>query len=245
MTEREPNFSRSERKKRRNRSGNILNILIGVVVLLIIIVGATIFLGNGSNEKADDNELITTEGADNQSKDTEEDSQVIDEEIADEDVDSLTEENNSDSSGSEESEESEGSTTNQETDKVEENSEDDSESSGSVTSVTSDDDIIAETVVDTAWRPIGTIQSGEHVSQYDLESVDWDEKKQALAYATGLSQDSMIFWRIKNGGGPQKSVGIVSSKDKSEKYRVYLEWVDGQGWKPVKMDVLKTLDFEY
>ena len=71
------------------------------------------------------------------------------------------------------------------------------------------------------------------------------KKQQALAYATGLSQDSMIFWKIKNGGGPQKSVGIVSSKDKVEKYRVYLEWVDGKGWKPVKMDVLKTLDFEY
>ena len=29
--------------------------------------------------------------------------------------------------------------------------------------------------------------------QYDGKSVDWNEKKQALAYATGLPQDSMIF----------------------------------------------------
>ncbi len=29
------------------------------------------------------------------------------------------------------------------------------------------------------------------------------------------------------------------------KYRVYLEWVDEKGWKPVKMDILNTLDFEY
>ena len=84
---------------------------------------------------------------------------------------------------------------------------------GSVTSVPSDDAIIAETITDTAWKPIGTTQTGEHVSLYDGKSVDWNEKKQALAYATGLSQDSMIFWKIKNGGGPQKSIGIVSSRD--------------------------------
>ena len=31
-------------------------------------------------------------------------------------------------------------------------------------------------------------QTGEHVSLYDGESVDWDEKKQAIAYATGLTR---------------------------------------------------------
>ncbi len=121
----------------------------------------------------------------------------------------------------------------------------DNTGAGSVTYITPDDAIIAETITNASWQPIGTTQTGEHASQYDRASVDWAEKQQALAYATGLSQDSMIFWKIKNGGGPQKSVGIVSSKNKAEKYRVYLEWVDGQGWKPVKMDVLNTLDFDY
>ena len=57
--------------------------------------------------------------------------------------------------------------------------------------------------------------------------------------------EGLIFWRIENGGGPQKSIGIVSTRDKSEKYRVYLEWVDEKGWQPVKMDILNTLDFDY
>ncbi len=60
-----------------------------------------------------------------------------------------------------------------------------------------------------------------------------------------LPEDALIIWKIKNGGSPQKSIGIVSTKDKVEKYRVYLEWVDEKGWKPVKMDVLNTLDFNY
>ena len=120
-----------------------------------------------------------------------------------------------------------------------------SEESGTVTYGPSDDKIIAETVVNTAWKPIGTTQTGVHTSMYDGKSVDWNEKKQALAYATGLSENEMIFKKIKNGGGPQKSIGIVSSRDGSEKYRVYLEWVDEQGWKPVQMDKLTTLEFDY
>lgn len=46
---------------------------------------------------------------------------------------------------------------------------------------------------------------------------------------------------VGNGGSPQKSIGTVTSKDQTEKYRIYLEWVDGQGWKPTQMDVLNQL----
>ncbi len=45
MTEREPDFSRVERKKGRNRN-KVLNSMIAVVVLLIVIATATIFSGN-------------------------------------------------------------------------------------------------------------------------------------------------------------------------------------------------------
>src|SRR5699024_3718415 len=94
-------------------------------------------------------------------------------------------------------------------------------------------------IVNPDWKPVGTKQTGEHVSKYDGQSDDWNEKKKAISYATGLSEDQLYFDRIQNGGSPQKSEGIVRSKDNSKKYKVYLEWVDGQGWKPVKMDVLK------
>ena len=124
-------------------------------------------------------------------------------------------------------------------------SDDETRNDGTVTIVPSEDEFVARRSSITSWKPIGTTQTGEHVSLYDGKSVDWEEKKQAIAYATGLPSDSMIFWKIKNGGGPQKSIGIVSSRDSKEKYRVYLEWIDGQGWKPVKMDILTTLDFDY
>ncbi|WP_342505260.1 YrrS family protein [Sporosarcina sp. FSL K6-2383] len=241
MAEREPDFSRSGRNRNRRGSSMLLNMLIGVVVLLIIIVAAIIFINGNNEEKVDNGEMITTDGVDNPSDEVtspileDEDTSAEDDEAVEEPV---VEDSTSDP------------TTEQPEAIVEPDPEMDEEgdgasAGGSVTYVTSDDEIIAETVINAAWQPIGTTQTGEHASQYDGESVDWTEKQQALAYATGLSQDSMIFWKIKNGGDPQKSVGIVSTKDKVEKYRVYLEWVDGEGWKPVKMDVLKTLEFEY
>lgn len=108
-----------------------------------------------------------------------------------------------------------------------------------------DDPIVIQSIVNPTWAPIQTAQVGEHVSMYDGVSVDWQEKVAALTYATGLPEEGMTIWRLKNGGSPKKSIGIVSSKDTVEKYRVYLEWIDTEGWKPVKMDVLNTLDFNY
>ena len=84
------------------------------------------------------------------------------------------------------------------------------------------------------WKPIGTKQTGEHVSKYDGQSDDWHEKRKPYPMATGISEDQMYFDRIQNGGSPQKSEGIVRSKDNSKKLNSDLEWVDGQGWEPVK-----------
>lgn len=248
MTKGGPDFSRAGRNRKRKNSSMMLNILIGVVVLLIIIVTATIFLGGNDDGKMADSDLITTEGADNPSEEptnTEiEDEEAVDDEVA---VDESEPENATpEQSNTEQSVGQQGIAAEP---KPEVNKDDDSTNdsvgAGSVTFVAPDDEIISETVINAEWKPIGTTQTGEHASQYTKASVDWVEKEQALAYATGLSQDSMIFWKIKNGGGPQKSVGIVSSSNKAEKYRVYLEWVEGKGWKPVKMDVLNTLDFDY
>ena len=99
-----------------------------------------------------------------------------------------------------------------------------------------------ETIVNPSWQPIGTKQSGNHVSSYEKGSIDWVEKEDALSYTTNLSKDNMIVWFLGNGGSPHKSIGVVSSNNKSEMYRVYLQWVDGQGWKPEKMEVLNTLE---
>lgn len=229
MTDPENNFSRLNRKKGRKRSDKILNVLIIGVILAIIITATIIF--SGGNDEADEKEPLISEEVDDEKSD--EDADVVADDNADEDenskedvstdleVEDLDEANNDDV-------------------EKEENKE-----SGIVTYLYSDDEVIEQSIINPSWEPIPTQQTGEHVSQYVKSSVDWKEKQEAIAYATGLSIDDTITWKIKNGGSPQKSIGIVSSKDKVEMYRVYLEWIDNEGWKPVKLDVLKTLDFDY
>ena len=41
----------------------------------------------------------------------------------------------------------------------------------------------------------------------------------------------MIEWHVGNGG-EQKVIATVSNRAKTEYYRVYLDWIDGEGWKP-------------
>jgi len=223
MNEPENSFSRIDRKKGPNQANTIMNILIAIVVVLIIITASMIFFGGNDEDKAEEKKSPDTEESiEGETKDNEED--VV------EDTEGTEEENAEEEASS---------------DAEEPIDESDAHESGVLINKSPEDDYVKETIIDTDWKPIGTKQQGEHVSIYDKTSDDWHEKIDAISYATELSKDDMSVWWIGNGGNSQKSVGIVSSKDKSEKYRVYLDWVDNEGWQPVKMDILKSLDFEY
>lgn len=223
--------SRSNRPKKPNRTNKILNALIGLVVVMIVITAGVIFLGNDDAEKADGkNDTEETKSSSNET------------ETADESVASKEEPE----VGSEEIVSEEESTEGTEEEATEEEkTPEDPTTGGTVTSTPSNDPLISEKIVNTAWKPVGTTQTGEHTSVYSEGHVDWDEKIKAIEYTTGLSTDNMIVWRIANGGSPQKSIGVVSSKNKEEKYRVSLQWVEGEGWKPEKMETLKTLNGAY
>ncbi|MFD1927355.1 YrrS family protein [Sporosarcina siberiensis] len=250
MKNREPDFSRYGRKKNRNRMNKVLNVLIGVVVLLIVVISVVIFSGNGDDKIADGNKGIETEkdaAKDDDSKvDLEEDSTEEEDSTSEDttDSDKATENKDGKTDGIELGKAEDDKDTNA-TEEPEEEIDDSTSDTIVVTEPTSDKEFVSETIVDSAWKPIATEQSGEHVSSYDGESVDWHEKKKAIAYAIGQSEDELIFWKVKNGGNPQKSIGIIESKTDSSKYRVYIEWVNNEGWKPVKKDVLKSLDFDY
>ena len=218
----------SRMDKRQDKKVNkVYNILITVVVLLIVVVGATIFLGNDdepASQKADTNPesnqsaVNKEEEADKEETATDEDEQASENENADEqgqDQDQDQEQNSDqESSESEDAVESE---------KVEE---------------TASDGNVEEAYSDPSWKPVGTEQSGEHVTQYEKGSTDWNEMEQAIAYGAGIDQSNMTLWYLQNGGEPNKAIGTVSPKDGSSTYRVYIEWVDGAGWKPTKVEKL-------
>lgn len=252
MKEREPDFSRASRKRRRSKSNNILNALIGLVVVLIIITASIIFTGNKGEEQAEPEEDALTDSGQEETEGQQDTDLVLEDQADEEEAETPTVESDRSETAQPPADSNQGQN-NKSTSQREETTlkpagkeeKADEEQGGKVTYAKPDDPVIAETIVNSSWKPIGTTQTGDHVSQYDGTSVDWQEKKQAIAYSTGIPEESLIYWKIKNGGSPQKSVGIVSTKDKSEKYQVHLEWVDGEGWKPVKMDVLNTLEFDY
>lgn len=227
----EQNFSRVARN--RQKSNRILNILIGVVFVLIVITAASIFTGgddraaNGGNEAGTEQAGGTSgpDGGKVPADDGVEDSDAaVDDESEDGEATSEEKAPDSDKRGEEPEE---------------------SDQPGKVIRTPSESGVVDETIVDTSWKPIGTGQSGEHVSVYEKGHIDWQEKVKAMSYATGIPEKEMIVWYVKNGGGPQKSIGTVSTGDKSEKYNVHLEWVDGEGWMPVRLDKLNTLEGAY
>ena len=91
------------------------------------------------------------------------------------------------------------------------------------------------------WQPIGTVQEGPHTTVYDDGSQDRIEIKQAVISVTGLADD-MIEWRIGNGGD-QKVIATVSNPGKTDNYRVYLSWVDNQGWQVTSVEKLKEIQY--
>ncbi|SFJ18339.1 Protein of unknown function [Halobacillus dabanensis] len=102
------------------------------------------------------------------------------------------------------------------------------------------DDPNVERVITKDWPVIPTEMetNAEHSITYQSGSQDYKELQQAIRSAVGLSEDNIIYWTVENRGGPQKAISVVSDKNKTGYLRVHVNWVDGQGYKPVKLEVL-------
>lgn len=91
------------------------------------------------------------------------------------------------------------------------------------------------------WPPIGTTQIGEHVTDYSNGSVDRIEIKRAVSLVTNIAEDDMIEHWVGNDG-EQKVHATVEQKSTQHFYRVYLSWIDGEGWQPTLVERLKEND---
>lgn len=103
----------------------------------------------------------------------------------------------------------------------------------------SDDNVIEAYIAD--WDPVGTTQEGEHTTNYNAGSQDRIEIKRATSAVTNINGDDMVEWRVENGGD-QKVVATVSDKDETDIFRVYLSWIDIEGWQVTKLEKLKEND---
>lgn len=106
----------------------------------------------------------------------------------------------------------------------------------------SGDKNVLNTYTSESWKPVGTEQTGVHAISYEKGSTDWNEMTKAIAYGAGIDEASMHLWWLSNGGTPATAIGTVSAGNNPQSYRVYIEWVDGAGWKPIKVEELKVND---
>jgi hypothetical protein len=110
--------------------------------------------------------------------------------------------------------------------------------------VPTEDSDVLEAFINPSWEPIETVQSEPHETQFDASSQDWKEMIMAISYATELTESDFIIWRIENGNrsgvGPNKAIARIETKDRQYKYRVHIEWVTNEGWKPTLVEQLKA-----
>ncbi|MGW8424595.1 YrrS family protein [Peribacillus simplex] len=231
--------SRFNQRDQKRKVNKIYNIAITIVSILIVIVAVTIFLSDDGTET----KKATTEPK--QIADTDS-GKVADKPAGkEEETDSEKEDAVGDSEATEEDAVEEDSKATEED--AEEKAEDgaDSEKAGDAELVEvegSGDGNVAATYTSEGWKPVGTEQSGDHTTSFEKGSVDWNEMSKAIASGAGIDEGSMKLWWLQNGGSPSTAIGTVSEGDNPKTYRVYIEWVDGSGWKPVKVEELKTND---
>ncbi len=211
--------SRSQYRSKRKKTNRILNSLIIIVLLLIAVVAYSIF-SSGNNKTASKKSEPKTAKVDSaQTKNTNQkekssDSKNLDETSATQD--SNTANSTADLNGA--------------------------DNSNAVVTQGGSSPNVNQTIENPDWKPVGTSQTGQHSTVYDSNSADWQEMLKAISYATGLDQSNMTVWFLgRDRSTADGSVGTVSSKDKQQKYRVYIQWVDGQGWKPTKVEKLSQI----
>ncbi|MGG5254957.1 YrrS family protein [Neobacillus sp. SM06] len=218
--------SRSHYRSKRKKTNRILNSLIIIVLLLIAVVAYSIF-SSGSNKTASKKSEPKTAVESAQTKNTNQ------------------KEKNSNSNSKNQSEAS--SSTNQDSNAA--NSTVDSNGTDNTNAVVTQGGSspnVNQTIENPDWKPVGTSQTGAHTVVYDSNSTDWQEMLKAISYATGLDQSNMTVWFLgRDKSTANGSVGTVSSKDKQQKYRVYIQWVDGQGWRPTKIEKLSEVSQDH
>lgn len=109
----------------------------------------------------------------------------------------------------------------------------------------SDDPLVAEVWTSESWQAYPTAQTGEHRSTFAQGDIDYEEKLQSIFSVVPIEQQDSIIWSVKNNGNAKSAIAVISSNDKTQKYRVVIEWIEQQGWKPVQVEVLNTLDGTY
>ncbi|WP_053219086.1 YrrS family protein [Virgibacillus senegalensis] len=214
--------------KKRKSTKAITFLLIAGGILILVLIG--FFLFGGGNEDNSANETDTQESVPSE----EEEGAVSEEE-------QNTEENqDGPSDGAEQPE----SNQNDQENTVDDGEEDTEQEAEKETVDSSGDNNVKEAYT-ADWKPVGTDQQEPHQTTFEEGTKDWEEMMEAIELATDLPSSNRIVWWVERGSADQQVVATVSDSDETETYRTYLTWVENEGWKPTKVEVLNENDQKY
>lgn len=103
--------------------------------------------------------------------------------------------------------------------------------------VDSEDENVIEAFVGN-WPPIGTNQSEPHTTNFEDGSDDRSEIRKAVLQVTNIDEENLLELWIGNGG-EQKVIANVQDRSNDDIYRVYLSWIEYEGWQVTLVEKLK------
>lgn len=219
FTTRSEKKQRTQRSQKRKKMDRLLNVLIAIVSILIVLNLFAVF--NDDNDKENEKEQEQVDETKEKAK----------EDVANQNSEKNEQTNDTVATDTEQSNESvEKSPNNNQPQQIVQSS---------------DDPNVEEVIIDPNWKPTATKQTGEHISAYEEGHIDYQEKLVTFRNAVNLDENNVIFWSVKNNGSADSSVAVVSTNDRSEKYRIFIEWVQNEGWKPSKVEKLSQLEGTY
>ena len=219
LTRAQENTRTSRRKE--NKMNRTLNYLIALVSVLLVITLGVIFM-TGDDDEAE--QQLQTEDVASQS----ENQQAVEQDTQEDETEAGQSAMND--------------ATNDQS--VEDDSTVDASQDEAVINASADP-LVAEVWTSDAWQAYPTAQTGEHQSTFAAGHIDYEEKIRSIFSVVPIEQQASIIWSVKNNGNAKSAIAVISSNDKTQKYRVAIEWVEQQGWKPVQVEVLNTLEGTY
>ncbi|GEM00537.1 Protein of unknown function [Halolactibacillus halophilus] len=91
------------------------------------------------------------------------------------------------------------------------------------------------------WDAVPTTQTQPHTISFEQDTDDWNEMLEAATLATGIDSEAMQYLWV-SGNGPNKVITTYTDRDSKEHFRVYIEWVESEGYTPTQVDLLKEHD---
>jgi len=221
---RQSRTNKFEKRRKNTKQISILMVIAGV--LLLILLAFWIFGGKDKDGSDPDRDAVEDIHIEEKNNDLNESENVNED---------------SNQTANQHDENSENDMVEEDTEGNEQNENDDSDDNAEVETeeIESTDDNVIEAYTG-KWQPNGTIQEGPHTTNYDDGSQDRIEIKQAVMSATGLGEDLTEHW-IGNGGD-QKVIATVANPGNTEIYRVYLSWIDQEGWQVTQIERLKEVE---